>query len=155
MLTFQDGGLKGHSLLLGGKSRDIVINIKRSGDMTDNVCFGDNAKVSVVFESIIFPPGTKATPWKKIEEMFKNSLTGGKPRPDWGKANVYARWRILELAPEEGGAPRLTLCLEGLPLSTPLEQQKPEVMGKHCRPPRNAAVQVEISKYKEKLVYDP
>ena len=130
MLTFQDGGLKGHSLLLGGKSRDIVIDIKRLGDMTDNVSFGDNAKVSVVFESIIFPPGTKATPWKKIEEMFKNSLTGGKPRPDWGKANVYARWRILELAPEEGGAPRLTLCLECLPLSTPLEQQKPEVMGK-------------------------
>ena len=133
VLVFKFGLLKSHRFLLGGKTKEITIPASVVQGLGKEFSTVDKSiTVSMSCAAIALPPGRKATPWKRVEEMFKDSMATSEIKLDWEKINLYTRWRILELPPRNSEEhPTLILSLEGLPLESRLEQQTPEMMFKY------------------------
>ena len=129
MLAFKEGQLNTFSFLIGGEGSSQVVPLTKLEGLCKNVDCKESVTVAVDLAAILFEPGRKATPWKKIEIMFKDSLSGS---IDFSNELVYARWRILESKPKEGDRqPLLALHLEVLPLRKKLEDVSAELKEKH------------------------
>ena len=132
VLVFKNGLLKSHRFLLGCRTREIIIPasvVQGLGEDYEKI--DKSITISMCCIDLALPPGRKATPWKRVEEMFKDNMATYNML-DWTKFNLYTRWRILELPPKNiEDSPILTLSLEGLPLGSRLEQQTPEMLVKY------------------------
>ena len=132
VIVFKSGLLKSHRFLLGCKTKEISISANVLQGLGKE--FADVDKpitISMSCSGLAMPPGRKATPWKRLEEMFKDSMAKGNML-DWSKVNLYARWRILEHPPKNSeDSPTICLSLEGLPLESRLELQTPEMLAKY------------------------
>ena len=121
VLGFKEGQLNTESFILGGKASSQVVPLEKLEGVCKNVDCRESVTVAVDLSATLFDPGRKATSWKKLEIMFKDSLSGS---VDFSKEFVHARWRLLELKPKEGERrPSLALHLEALPLSGMLEKK--------------------------------
>ena len=132
VMVFKRGLLKSHRFLLGGRTKEITIPASIvQGLGKDFATVDKSIIISMNCTGLALPPGRKATSWKRMEEMFKDSMAPN-DNLDWAKMNLYTRWRILELPPQNSeDPPTLSLNLEGLPLESPLEQQTPEMLAKY------------------------
>ena len=125
VIGFKNASIKCHSFLVGGKSRSVKVPLKK---LEGGLCKSVNTNVD--FTLIEFPSMKKATEWRKIEEMFKDSLSNC---GQFAKENVYARWRILEASSAEAGGQEgvLALHLDVLPLDDKIESKKAELVAKY------------------------
>ena len=129
VIMFKENKIKAHSFLVGGKPNSYQIQLAHlDAKFFKNLDVTKKYTVGVDFSSIQFPSMRKATEWRKIEEMLKDSFTGCS---DFANENVYARWRILE---ERSGSSDesviLSLCLELLPLQEKLKSYDAELLAK-------------------------
>jgi len=76
VLCFKEGQLNTDSFLLGGKASSQVVPLEKLEGVCKNVDFRESVTVAVDLSAILFDLGRKATSWKKLEIMFKESLSG-------------------------------------------------------------------------------
>ena len=131
VIGFKNASIKFHSFLVGGKARNVKVPLKKlDGGLCRTVDPNETLVLGVDFTMIQFPSMKKATEWRRIEEMFKDSLSNC---GQFAKENVYARWRILEVLCVESGTQgsEIALHLEVLPLTEKLESMKAELLAKY------------------------
>ena len=122
VLAYKNGAIKSYSFLVGGKSSSQVVPLSNLEGCCKDLEVRESVTVAVDMTAIQFGPEKKATPWKKLDIMFKDSLSGS---VDFSDKFVYARWRVLESKPKEGEKqPVLSLHLEALPLVEKLDTSK-------------------------------
>ena len=127
-IVFKEGMIKSYSFLLGGKLWSQVVPLANMEGCCDNIDTGKDVTVAVDLTGISFGPSRKATPWKRFDQLFKDSLTGN---VDFSNEHIYARWRILEEQPKEGETmPGLHLHLEVLPMEKELKSMPAELLEK-------------------------
>ena len=128
VIMFKDGMIKSYSFLLGGKSWSQVVPLSNLEGCCVSVDTQKSVTIAVDLTAISFGSNRKATPWKRLDEQFKDSLSGDF---DFSKEHVYVRWRILESGPKDGEtSPALCLHLEALPLDAPLKNKAAELLEK-------------------------
>ena len=130
VIMFTDSRIKSHSFLVGGKPKSFQLQLTHLGGEFFK-CLDTSKKytVGVDFSAIQFPAMRKATEWRKIEEMFKDSFSGC---TDFANEFTYARWRILEFSSGSSQAGvSLSLCLEVLPLHDELKNNDAELLAKY------------------------
>lgn len=123
VIGFKNASIKFHSFLVGGKMRSVKVPLEDLVGLCKSVDPKQTLTLGVDFSLIQFPPMKKATEWRRIEEMFKDSLSNC---GQFAMENVYARWRILE--DQES---MVALHLEVLPLDDKLESKKAELLAKY------------------------
>ena len=123
VVGFCKGKIKRHGFLVGGKSVSLKISLSSLEGLCNDIDTASEITLGVDFTSIQFPLGRKATQWRKIEELFKDSSFG---TVDFSKTFVYARWRVLEL--KINGKDKLMLSLEVLPLVKALDNHDAELI---------------------------
>ena len=130
VIGFKNATIRFHSFLVGGKAKEVMVPLKNlDGGLCNSVNPKESLALRVDYTMIQFPPMKKATEWRRIEEMFKDSLSNC---GQFAKENVYARWRILEARCDEAEAGhKLKLNLEVLPLDGKLESKKAELLAKY------------------------
>ena len=131
VIVFKENRIRSHSFLIGSKPKSYSINLSElDEEMFNNIDISKKYTVGVDFSTVLFPPMRKATEWKKIEEMLKDSFSGC---TDFAKENVYARWRVLECKSETSQIGTvLTLRLEILPLKDKaLKNHEAELLAKY------------------------
>ena len=122
VLEFKSGVIKSYSFLLGGKASSQVVPLTSLEGCCKDLDGNANVTVAVDIASIQFGPERKATEWKKLDVMFKDSLSGP---VDLSNKCIYARWRVLESKPMNGEKqPALSLHLEALPLQEAFDKSK-------------------------------
>lgn len=122
VLAFKNGAIKSYSFLLGGKSSSQVVPLTNLEECCEDLDVNTTVTVAVDIASIQFGSERKATAWKKMDIMFKDSLSGS---VDLSDKFIYTRWRVLESKPKEGEKrPTLCLHLEALPLREKLDSSK-------------------------------
>ena len=130
LIMFKDSRIKSHSFLVGGKPKSFQLELTHlDGEFFKYLDITKKYTVGVDFSAIQFPAMRKATEWRKIEEMFKDSFSGCS---DFANEFTYARWRILEYKSESSQAGvSLSLCLEILPLHEELKKNEAELLAKY------------------------
>ena len=109
-LVYQKGRIKSYSFLLGGKSSSQVVPLKNLEGCCKDIDTNSFMTIAVDLAAIEFGAERKATPWKNLCIMFKDSLSGP---VDFSDKFIYARWRVLESKPREGDKhPTLSLHLK-------------------------------------------
>ena len=126
VIGFFKGKIKRHSFLVGGKPRSVNISLSSLVGLCNGIDSTSELTTGLDFTSIQFPPERKATPWRKIEEMFKDSCFG---TVDFSKTFVYTRWRVLDMKID--GKAKIILALEVLPLGKALEDHDAEIVSKY------------------------
>ena len=130
VMSFKEGKINSHSLLVGGRPVSIEVPLNKLEGLCKGLDTSQTVSLGLDIASISFAQGRKATEWKRIEEMFKDCLSGSDKFSD---SFIYARWRILEAPlPADGAQGLLSLHLEVLPLDEALADKKSvEVLQKH------------------------
>ena len=129
VIMFKDGMIKSHSFLLGGKSWSQVVPLMNLAGCCTSIDTQKSVTVAVDLTAINFGAGRKATSWKRIDELFKDSLSGD---VDFSKEHLYVRWRILESQPKDDDTvPAVFLHLEALPLDVSVKNKAAELVEKY------------------------
>ena len=126
VIGFFKGNIKRHGFLLGGKPKSVKVPLSNLEGLCDEIDASAELTLGIDFTSIQFPLGRKATQWRKIEEMFKDSGFGPM---EFSKSFVYTRWRILDTITD--GKEKVMLVLEVLPLGKVLESHDAEMVVKY------------------------
>ena len=76
VIGFYKGNIKRHGFLVGGKSKSVKVPLSNLEGLCNGIDTSAEWTLGIDFTSIQFPLGRKATQWRKIEEMFKDTAFG-------------------------------------------------------------------------------
>ena len=93
IIAYKGGAIASHRFLIGGKSREVDLQMENLFGTCKNLTPEDISKpikgtVKIDFSTLIFEPGRKATTWRPVQDMFKGSLTFTNCSPDWSSTHL-------------------------------------------------------------------